>query len=146
MTSYRIIALALILAIGITVALPAACSASNVLEQALKIFGIGYVVSKFGPDINKFINKLAGQKGVKWDGLTKVVPILSVGTGGYIGAAQVVGPQSLVSKTKAVGQVETKIGGLNARLLVPVGTSKIKKGNLNRIEGVGLSAMIDFRL
>jgi hypothetical protein len=146
MTNLQIIALALLLAIGLTTILPVAASA-DVLGSALKIFGIGYVVSHFGPQINSFINNLAGQKGVKWDGLTKVVPIISVGSGTYVGAAQVQGAQDRVSEVKAVGQVETRISGLGARLLVPVGTTSIKKGtNLTRIQGVGVSGLIDFKI
>lgn len=147
MTSIQIIALALILAIGLTVMLPVVASASSLFGDLLKLFGIGYVVSHYGPQINKFINNLAGQKGVKWEGLTKVVPIISVGTGAYIGAAQVQGAPDLVNGVKAVGQVETRISGLNARLLIPVGTTKVNKGsNLNHIQGVGVTAMIDLRI
>ncbi len=148
MTNLQVIALVLLLAIGLTVLLPVAASArSNLLIDLVKIFGIGYVVSRFGPQINKFINNLAGQKGVKWAGLTKVVPIISVGTGTFVGAAQVQGAPFRVSGVKAVGQVETRISGLNAKLLIPVGTNKIKKGsNLTRIPGVGISALIDFRI
>src|SRR5579859_3985446 len=63
------------------------------------------VVEKFGPDINKGINKLMGDKGIRYTA-TKVVPILSLGDGGYIGAVQVAGPQSLVDKVQAVAQLE----------------------------------------
>lgn len=147
MTNLQVIALVLILAIGLTALLPVSASGANLLAQLLKIFGIGYVVSRFGPDINKFINNLAGQKGVKWEGLTKVVPIISVGTGTYVGAAQVQGAADLVNGVKAVGQVETRISGLGAKLYVPVGTNKIKKGsNLTRIPGVGVSALVDFKI
>ena len=148
MTNLQVIALALLLAIGLTTMLPlAASAASNLIGDLVKVFGIGYVVSRFGPQINKFINSLASQKGVKWDGLTKVVPIISVGSGLFVGAAQVQGTQSRVSGVKAVGQVETRVSGFRARLLVPVGTNKLRKGStLDRIPGVGVSGLIDFKI
>ena len=37
---------------------------------------------------------------------TKVVPIVSIGNKGYIGAAQVIGDADQVEKVKAVGQLE----------------------------------------
>jgi hypothetical protein len=108
MTSYKLVALVLVLVIGLTLILPSTASA-GLLEDALKIFGIGYVVSRFGGQINKFINNLAGQRGIKWEGTTKVVPIFSVGRGGYIGAAQVMGPPDRVDRVKGAAQVETRL-------------------------------------
>ena len=145
MTGYKVVAIALILALGLTLGLASVTSAQGLIGQALKLFGIAYVVRQFGPDINKFINTLAGQHGVKWEGTTKVVPIISAGKGVYVGAAQVQGPPDRVDQTKAVGQIETSISGLRAKLLVPVNTSNVAK-NINRIAGVGVSALIDFKI
>ena len=145
MTGYKVVAIALILALGLTLGLASVTSAQGLIGQALKLFGIAYVVRQFGPDINKFINNLAGQHGVKWEGTTKVVPIISAGNGIYVGAAQVQGPPDKVDETRAVGQVETKLGGLNAKLLMPVNTSNVTK-SINRIQGVGVSALIDFKI
>lgn len=144
MPAYRVVALGLILVIGFTLLLPATVSGANLIGQALKIFGIGYVITQFGGQINTFINNLVGQRGVKWDGTTKVVPILSIGRGGYVGAAQVVGPPSMVSRVKAVGQIEARIGGIQGRMMVPVSTTDPTK--LSKVEGVGLSALIDFKI
>ncbi len=147
MTAYKLISLVLILVVGLTVCLPNAGSAQGLIIDALKIFGIGYVVATYGPQINDFINNLAGQKGVKWEGLTKVVPIISVGQGTYVGAAQVQGPSSAVGGVKAVGQVETRISGLRGRLLIPVGTTNLKgSSSLSRVKGVGVSALVDFKI
>ena len=73
--------------------------------QLLKIVGIGAVVQKFGPDINKAMNKLGTHTdtNTSW---TKVVPILSVGSRRAIGAAQVMGPRSKVETVKAVAQLD----------------------------------------
>lgn len=145
MTSYKLIALTLLLIFCLTLLLPALLSAQGLIGDALKLFGISYVVRHFGGQINSFINKLAGQKGIKWEGTTKVVPIFSIGAGAYVGAAQVQGPSDLVDNVKAVGQVETKISSFRGRLLVPVNTSKPGK-NLTRIKGVGISALVDFKI
>src|SRR5690348_5115979 len=61
------------------------------IGKVIKVFGIGFAVKQFGPDINKVINTLLAQKGLAYQGATKVVPIISVGKGVQIGAAQVQG-------------------------------------------------------
>ena len=68
-----------------------------------------------------------------------------MGTGGYIGAVQVVGPKAQVDKVKAVGQLEFKFSKI-ARIkgLIPIDNINIT--NVNRVEGVGVSAVIDFKL
>jgi hypothetical protein len=112
--------------------------------SVVKVFGIGYAVKVFGPQINKAINSLLAERGVEWEGTTKVVPIVSLGAGGFIGAAQVAGPPELVGKVKAVAQGELNIGSLNGRALFPIGSTDVKK--YTRISGVGLSALVDFRI
>lgn len=145
MTVQRVICLALVLVFASTVMLTSPAFSANLLTQALKLFGIGYVVSHFGPQIDKFITGLAGQHGVQWEGATKVVPIVSVGRGLFVGAAQVVGEPTYVDKVKAVGQLEVTISSLGGRLLVPVDTTNPSK-NLSRVNGVGVSALIDFKI
>ncbi|MEN6520882.1 MAG: hypothetical protein ABFD46_07005 [Armatimonadota bacterium] len=116
------------------------------IGDALTAFGIGYAVRVYGNQINSGLNTLMAQRGVEWEGTTKVVPILSIGTGSYIGAAQVAGPPSLVNTVKAVAQGETRIGNsLRAKLFIPVSSTNVLKG-VKRVEGVGLSALIDFKL
>lgn len=56
------------------------------LGSILKVGGISVLVSKYGDSINDFLNKLLMKNGVGTDYATKVVPIVSVGTGKYIGA------------------------------------------------------------
>ena len=115
------------------------------LGSVLKLGGISYLVSRFGEEINTFINKLTLQKGLDTTYATKVVPIISLGNGGYVGAVQVVGPQAQVSRVKAVGQLEGSLAGISRiKALIPIVTSAID--NINRVEGVGVSAIIDFKL
>ncbi|HOM70890.1 MAG TPA: hypothetical protein PLU88_08470 [Armatimonadota bacterium] len=115
------------------------------LEDALLAFGIGYAVRVFGDQINSGLNTLLAQQGLQFEGTTKVVPILSVGSGAYIGAAQVAGPPSLVNQVRAVAQGQTSIGDLRASYLIPVSDINVLRG-INRVDGVGLSALVDFRL
>jgi len=118
------------------------------LGNILKAGGIAVLVDRFGPDINKFINQITGQKNAGTSAATKVVPILSIGDGGYIGAVQVAGPEDLVDKVQAVAQIEGRfkaIGGIRVRGLVPVSTKTPHKG-INRVDGVGVSAIIDFKI
>jgi hypothetical protein len=145
MTSYKVVAMVLVLVFCLMVFLPTVASAAKLIGQLVKVFGIGYVVTQFGGQINSFINSLSGQHGVKWAGTTKVVPIISVGQGGYIGAAQVQGPSDKVKTVKAVGQVEARISSFRGRLLVPVNTIN-PTNNLTRVKGVGVSALIDFKI
>ncbi len=118
------------------------------LGSLVKGGAIALAVSKFGKDIDKAINTLTGQKNVGHTQATKVVPILSIGDGGHIGAVQVAGPQRLVDRVEAVAQLEGRfkaIGGVRLRALVPISTKTPQKG-LDRVEGVGVSAIIDFKL
>ncbi len=104
-------------------------------------------VDKFGGQINNAINSLMGSRHVAYQGATKVVPILSLGKGGYAGAVQVAGPKYAVDKVKAVVQLETDfhgLGGVRLRALIPVSTKSAT--NIRRVNGVGVSAIIDFKL
>lgn len=114
------------------------------LGSIAKVGGVSILVDKYGTQINDFLNKLLMQKGVGTDYATKVVPIISVGTGKYIGAVQVVGPTEQVNKVQAVGQIEgsfNKIARANA--LIPLASKDVS--NLSRVQGVGVSATIDLK-
>jgi hypothetical protein len=115
------------------------------LGSILKVGGIAFLVSQFGDQIDKFISSALGERGVAAVGATKVVPILSLGAGGYIGAAQVVGNPENVKKVKAVFQVEGKIGSFRPRILVPAEVSKASTMP-TRAKGVGVSAVIEFKI
>src|SRR5579862_5753519 len=75
-------------------------TAAAQLDSVLKGGGIAFLVSRFGPDINKALNKLTktNTAGTPFD--TKVVPVLSAGTGTYAGAVQVAGPREAVRKVQ----------------------------------------------
>ena len=119
------------------------------LGSIIKVAGIGLLVDRFGPQLNSFINTLMMQHKAAPEFATKVVPILTVGVlgnSGYIGAAQVMGPQNLVDRVQAVVQVESSFSGNMFRVkgLIPI-DSKVPV-NFTRVSGVGVSAMIDVRI
>ena len=147
MNSKKIAIALLLLSVLTIVAVPVA-DAIN-LGGILKVAGIGLLVDQFGPQLNSFINTLMAQHNATPEFATKVVPILTVGVlgnSGYIGAAQVMGPQNLVNKVQAVVQVESSFNGNMFRVkgLIPI-DSKIPV-NFSRVSGVGVSAMIDERI
>ena len=113
---------------------------SSILGGAAKI-----VINKFGPQIDSFLNKLLKQNNLSTEYTTKVVPIISIGTKGYIGAAQVTGPASSIEQVKAVAQVEGSFNGMvRVKGLVPVdSTNPI---GASRVQGVGVSAIIDLKI
>ncbi|MDM7461679.1 MAG: hypothetical protein P3X24_008555 [bacterium] len=116
------------------------------LDKILKAGGVAVVVDRFGGDMDRAINRLTNTKPDK-NFATKVVPIISAGNGAYIGAVQVMGKPELVRKVQAVAQVEGDFLGRDVRLraLIPISTKNPQR-SINRVEGVGVSGIIDIRL
>ncbi|MHB1458137.1 MAG: hypothetical protein ACYC0V_14605 [Armatimonadota bacterium] len=118
------------------------------LGSILKVGGVSLLVNNYGGQMNDAINKLTMNKGVAVEDRTKVVPIISVGSGSYVGAAQVSGPALQIDKVKAVAQLETKfpiVSNVRLKALIPV-ASKSGFSNIKRVTGVGVSAIIDIKL
>lgn len=134
-----------VLAVFAAVALIPAAALAFDIGDVIKILGVGAAVKQFAGPINKFINKALGQRGAEVRGATKVVPIISVGRGGYIGAAQVVGVPESVKRVKAVVQIEAKFGDVGGNLFVPVSTTRPSKSP-KAVGSVGVSAVIDLRI
>lgn len=107
---------------------------------------IALLVDKFSGPLNDFVNKLMMNEKLAPQEATKVVPIISVGKALYVGAAQVVGPKDKVDKVQAVAQLEGDFQGgiFRVKALVPV-TERGKITNLQRVQGVGISAVIDVK-
>ena len=115
------------------------------LGDVLKVGGVAFLVTQYDDQIDSFITSALGEREAAARGATKVVPILSLGGGGYIGAAQVVGNPENVARVKAVIQVEGRFGSGRAQLLVPTTTDRAT-GSPDRAKGVGVSAVIEFRI
>ncbi len=116
------------------------------LGTLIKIFGIGWVVNHFADDIDRAINQVLRQNEAEIEGMTKVVPILRVGSGGgtAVGAAQVMGPPAQVNKVQAVAEVELKLAIFRGRALIPVASKSLSAGAISGVGGVGVSANIKF--
>jgi hypothetical protein len=115
--------------------------------KLVKTLGIGAVVAKFGPNLNRQVNKLTHHVDTP-ELTTKVVPILRVGLGraNAIGAAQVMGPKHLVEQVRAVLQPEVRIyGALTIRALVPVSSKNVVR-EIKKVPGVGVSGILDLSL
>ena len=70
--------------------------ASAQLDRIFKGGAILLVVDKLGPQIDRFVNNLRGNRSNNSRESTRVVPDLTVGQGTYAGAVQVTGPTELV--------------------------------------------------
>lgn len=118
------------------------------IGMLIKTVGIGAAVKQFGPEINRSINKLADHTDTTTR-TTKVVPILSASINGRkgIGAAQVMGPKSLVDKVQAVAQLDQDIlgGEVKIRVMIPVESQDVVK-NIRKVDGVGVSGIVDLKL
>ena len=112
----------------------------------LKGAGISFIVSKFGPEINKVINAVTKTPNNDPVFASKVVPIISVGDGKEAGAVQIMGPRDAVGKVQAVAQFESNFKPLNMRLrgLVPMDSKDIR--NVHRVPGVGISGLLDVKI
>lgn len=118
----------------------------DILKKGALIVGGGAVVTAIADPINEFINTVTFNKGAKLQGHTKVVPIVSMGDGTHIGAAQVGGnSKSAVENTQAVAQIEASFKGIRIKILVPIDSLNPLK-QFRRVQGVGVTAIIDVKI
>ncbi len=116
------------------------------IGDVIKGGAIAVAVRQFGDELNDFLNTVTVNNNVPANADTKVVPIISAGSGAYVGAAQVIGTRDAVAKVNAVVQFEAnfKARMFRAKVLVPVQAESAK--DLDRVEGVGISAVVDVKL
>lgn len=117
------------------------------LGQILKGGAVALLVKQFGKQINDGINTALMNR--KWEHkqATKVVPIVSIGSGAYVGAAQVIGDEEAVKKVEAVAQLELNLPGrARAKVLIPVDKVGLNVTEIQRVYDVGVSAVIDLKL
>ncbi|MCS7308783.1 MAG: hypothetical protein RMK92_01945 [Armatimonadota bacterium] len=141
----RSLALAAVTVLSLSVGLWQWSSAQDlgrILRGGVKAVGIGYLVRQNARALDRFINDITIRQNVPINQATKVVPILSVGDKGYIGAAQVMGPKQAVDKVQAVFQIEESLDRFRIKVLVPSDSLT----GLRRVEKVGISALIDVAL
>jgi len=145
----KVKALIVVLALLMTLAYPMSASAINlrdVVRGGAAVVGGGALVTVLAGPINDFINTATLNRGAQFQGYTKVVPIVSMGDGLRIGAAQVGGTsRASVYSTQAVAQLELTFQGVRIRVLIPIDSlNPIQQ--FRRVQGVGVTAIIDARI
>lgn len=133
-------------AVGLAFALGAGTEAQlgGGIRSLIKLVGVGAAVSKFGPQINTEINKIAHTSD-KPGSVSKVVPIISGGLNSRkaVGAAQVRGVRSAVDKVNAVAQINQDIlGQLKVTVYIPISSKNVIK-DLTAVPGVGVTGVVD---
>ena len=117
----------------------------NELRDTLKEKGMALALDHFSGKINDYVNENAPFK-IEEGYETKIVPVVTVGSKGYIGAAQICGPKEQLEKCKAALTVEGQLasGAVRVQYLVPIDTAKpTSLENVRRVQGVGVSARLD---
>ena len=122
-------------------------------QEAARISGVSvpgvmvlvYILAGLAYAFAGFLDAGRGKYAVSSDYATKVVPVITVGDGSYAGAAQVSGPHAQVEKCKAALLIEASFfGSFRAKALIPI--DKVDITDVNRVQGVGVSAQIDVKL
>jgi hypothetical protein len=116
-------------------------------ENVLKAVGVGIVISQIAGPMNDFINTLMMNYKAPNKDMTKVVPIVTLGQGIQAGAAQVSGPADLVNQVKNVISIAgtfDKEKRSQVQGLVPNSSSNPLE--IYRVYGVGITAIVDYRL
>ena len=117
----------------------------NELSDMLKEKSMSLALDHFSGKINDYVNENAPFK-IEEGYETKIVPVVTVGSKGYIGAAQICGPKEQLEKCKAALTVEGQLasGTVRVQYLVPIDTAKpTSLENVHRVQGVGVSARLD---
>ena len=126
----------------------AATANADVLGKVLLGAGGILLVKATAKPLNNFIDNLMLTNHVANRGKTKVVPMVGIGTGVYVGAAQVSGPAYAIDRTQAVAELTSFFGGGAAwhiDALIPVDKLNVLAG-FKRVYGVGVDAIINARL
>ena len=123
-----------------------AALALNLGEALLKTVATGVIVNAVAKPANNALNTLTANRNLPLGVSTKVVPVLSVGEKGYVGMAQVAGSGSLVAQTKSVVQLETSFADKQYRIKVLMPMDDVNPIGVNRVRGLGVSALLDMAL
>lgn len=116
------------------------------LGDIIKGGAMALLIKQFDSQLNSFINTLLLNHKAENKNETKVVPIISFGKGGYLGAAQVIGQKSDVKQVDAVMQVEADFSGRKFRVKALIPVDSMNPTKISRVYGVGVSAVIDVKL
>ena len=124
----------------------ASASIGGILRDGAIIVGGGAAVTVLSTQLNDFINTATLNRGVQFEGYTKVVPIVTFGSDTRIGAAQIgATTQEAMERTQAVAQLEVTFQRIRISILVPIDSlNPIQQ--FRRVQGVGVTAIIDVKL
>jgi hypothetical protein len=134
-------------ALGLT-AVPARADLGlgDLVKQGVKVVGINAIVSKYDNQLDDATNKILDNAHCGTGAATRVVVIVSPLGNKHIGAAQVVGPKAQVEKVKAVVQLETSFMNKLFRIKAMVPADSQDPTHFHRVDGVGVSAVIDVKV
>jgi hypothetical protein len=118
----------------------------DILGKGVKIVGVKILIDQFGGDLNKFINNFLDNNSAPNKSSSKVVTIISPIGNKHIGAAQVTGPKAAVEKVGAVVALETAFMNKQFRIKAMVPIEGTDATDIDRVAGVGVSAIIDIKL
>jgi hypothetical protein len=107
--------------------------------EIIRAAAVAVGIKAAAKSIDKVINTVSFNKG----SVTKVVPMASFGEKAYIGGAQLSGSTRTINTVQAVWQYEDLFSNGVFRVKVLVPTNSINPLKLKRVEGVGLTAVID---
>jgi len=145
----KVNAFVVLFAVLASLAYPAPACAINlrdVIRGGAAVIGGGALVTAIAGPINDFINTATLNRGAQFQGYTKVVPIVSMGDGLRVGAAQVGGTtRAAVDETQAVAQLELTFQGIRISVLIPIDSLNPLQ-QFRRVQGVGVTAIIDVRI
>ena len=138
-----------VLAFLLSLSCPATVGAvdlNDILREGALAVGGSALIRGIAKPLDDFLNTVTLNQGVKYQGYTKVVPIVSMGSGTHIGAAQVGGTsKKSVEETQAVAQLEVTYQNVRVKVLVPIDSVNPLQ-QFHRVQGIGVTAIIDVKI
>jgi len=135
-----------LLSLGCVLMWGRAAPAANIGQAVVKAVTVGAVVNAVAGPADNALNTITANRKLATGTSTKVVPVLSVGEKGYVGAAQVAGSKKLVDKTKSVIQFETAFNDKQYRIKLLMPMDSVNPLQMGRVKGIGVSALVDIAL
>jgi len=126
--------------------LASAALATSLGGAVVEAVTVGAVVNAVSEPADDALNSLLGNRNLPPGADTRVVPVLSLGERGYVGAAQLCGSESLVNRTRAVVQLETSFDNQQYRVKLLMPMDSVNPLDTSRVRGVGVSALVDVAL
>ena len=124
----------------------ASASIGGILRDGAAIIGGGAAVTLLSTQLNDFINTVTLNRGAHFEGFTKVVPIVSFGSGTRIGAAQIgANTRDAMERTQAVAQLEVTFQRIRISVIIPIDSLNPVQ-QFRRVQGVGVTAIIDVQI